>query len=62
MTWKEILPINRLELWIIRLAMTVALIGFGFGLGLFYTQSRWQQGADWMYQKVYADGEKRVVR
>ena len=55
-SWEHVLPVNRFEMWIIRIAMTIALISSGFFGGItyatFHTSSNFQAGAVWM-QKAY---------
>lgn len=59
MTWRETLPVNRIELWILRIAFVVFIFLSGIGTGIFYTQfiskNNFQGGAEWM-QGAYTSG------
>lgn len=53
MTWKETLPCNRIELWIIRIFLVAAIFMSGVGTGYILNANRFQQGQDYVVQTYF---------
>lgn len=50
--WTHVLPVSRVEMWIIRAFTVMAIFAAGVGAGTFYTRDRFEAGQDHMLKTI----------
>lgn len=61
MSWRECLPTNKFEYYILLLGRALALIALGFMVGIVYQMYSFERGLDYMKRLIY-DGKIVVER